>query len=91
MEFMGVDIVVGGYYYVETSSGARSIFVHSGRFHGVTSYRYRVHLVGHCGLPVFRLATNCVICADSCITKIRPCNENERAMLDWYIRKSLSE
>lgn len=92
MEFMGIDIVVGGYYYVETSSGARSIFVHSNCIYdGVTSYRYRVHLVGHCGLPAFRLATNCVICADSCVTKIRPCNENERAMLDWYIRKSLSE
>lgn len=90
MEFMGVDIVVGGYYYVETSSGAKSIFVHSDRFDGITSYRYRIHLVGHCGLPVFRLATNCIICADSCVTKIRPCNENERAMLDWYILKSLS-
>lgn len=93
MEFMGVDIVAGGYYYVETSTGARSIFVHSDRdyvFDNVTSYRFRVHLVGHCGIPAFRLATNCVICSDSSVTKIRPCNENERAMLDWYIRKSLS-
>lgn len=87
MEFMGIDIVDGGYYYVETRCGARSIFVHSDRFTAVTSYRYRIHFVGYYGVPAYRLATSSLICINSSVTKIRPCNENERAMLDWYIQK----
>lgn len=91
MEFMGVDIVSGGYYYVDTRCGAKSIFVHFGEYSEVTHYSYRIHLVDYHGIQSYKLARNATICSNSAITKIRPCNENERAMLDWYIRNSLSE
>lgn len=52
-----------------------------------TSYVYRIYLTPFSEYRAYNISFYGSICRDDEISEIRPCNENEIAMLHYYLKK----
>ena len=91
MIFNGVEIVCGRCYYMEATNrsneSAKCLFIKDDKDICVSSYKSRIYLRP---FPLFSplvVGHNGTVADDDEITFIREANENERAMMDFYIMK----
>ena len=91
MNFNGVDIVYGRCYYMEATNrsneSATCLFIKDDRDACVSSYKSRIYLRPFPHFKPLVVGNNGIVADDNQITFIREANENERAMMDFYITK----
>lgn len=79
-----------GYYMVKLTGGmnrdAVALFQQNPQGTIKTSYIYRMYLKPLPGFDSFKIEKYGRICDDNEIIEIRPCNENEKTLLESYIR-----
>lgn len=95
MIFNDVEIVCGRCYYMEaknhSNESATCLFIKNDKDYCVSSYKSRIYLRP---FPCFRpleVGHNGTVADDDEITFIREANENERAMMDFYIMKESTQ
>lgn len=91
MIFNDVEIVCGKCYYMEATNHSNEsgtcIFIKDDRVTCVSSYKSRIYLRPFSFFEPLVVGHNGVVADDDEITFIREANENERAMMDFYIKK----
>ena len=81
-----------GYYWVRLKddlyyNNAIAIFKRNYNGRLKTSYVYRIYLKPLIGYEAYDISFYGSICNDDEISEIRPCNENEIALLHYYLTK----
>lgn len=91
MIFNDVEIVCGRCYYMEATNhsneSATCLFIKNDKDICVSSYKSRIYLRPFSWYRPFVVGHDGVIADDDEITFIREANENEMAMMDFYIMK----
>lgn len=95
MIFNDVEIVCGRCYYMEATNrsneSATCLFIKDDKDICVSSYKSRIYLRPFTFYSPLVVGHNGVVADDDEITFIREANENERAMMDFYIMKESTQ